>query len=112
MKDHMQFVCPHCFTWYHGDFLGGEQTRCNECGKVFNIVPHVTGRQTFERESSFRGWLIPSQNKNWKKCPLCKVEAVTHLGHDLGEVCGKMVVVEYHKCNSCNRTFTAPFTDP
>lgn len=100
MKDHLQFLCPHCLQLYHGDVEVGQQTRCDNCGKVFVIVQHVTNpsnaRGFVEESPGFFNFVESWRRLNFiHKCPLCKVRGIKQI--QLGAL--------YYRCNSCNRTF-------
>ncbi len=123
MRDHLHFICPHCLSAFHGDYPVGEQTRCTNCGRVFNIRPHVGNQDSpwsvIPGASLFSG--IGSILAG-KKCPVCKCRGnVEYLGRRyLGQQyvggSGPVYVInvgeEYYQCNSCNRSFSLSTSAP
>ena len=98
MKDHLQFLCPHCLQMYHGDVEAGQQIRCDNCGKVFVIVQHVAhppGAWGFvEERASVFNLAEQLRRANFEhKCPLCKVRGIEQLAG------------LFYRCNSCKQTF-------
>ncbi len=110
MQSHIQFICPHCFVGYHGSVSVGEQTRCDNCGKCFRIVPHAGNQDSYWRMFNVVGGLVSLFAG--EKCPMCKKRKVRYLGKNfirqryyegLGQ--WKSEYAAYYQCDSCNRTF-------
>lgn len=108
-KDHLQFICPHCLSGFHGNRKVGEQTRCSNCGKVFNIVPFAGMQDSLWNHLNVVGGIVSIFAG--EKCPMCKQRNVRILGKKLVNQAYtnrqgySEIHACYYQCDSCVHTY-------